>query len=261
MEAFTHLTKLYRYAKDGPIDVYGRILTEIVECDRPEMLDMCIRRSGHGISFVSVHNDQQEGFHHIVNDESRVYLGLNVHGKKRKDLARESYPDADSSEDDPASLLWRAALAGATKVVQYLGSRRPLEAYKFYSSSHNDEKAINIRHTSDLEKVLYEWLGWKTNALGESPLTAAVLSNKLETIKAMFDLKSKRLAKSVIHNRWVPSSFHSTETENCRTKFAGLNLLMIALETRCGTDVVDLLLARGVDPVGTDQIRGYVVFS
>ncbi len=69
------------------------------------MLDMCIRRSGHGISFVSVHSDEQEGFHHIVNDESRVYLGLNVHGKKRKDLARESYPDADSSEDDPTPLL------------------------------------------------------------------------------------------------------------------------------------------------------------
>ncbi|KAK0227115.1 ankyrin repeat-containing domain protein [Armillaria nabsnona] len=243
MEAFTHLTKLYRYAKDGPIDVYGRILTEIVECDRPEMLDICIRRSGHGISFVSVHSDEQEGFHHIVNDESRVYLGLNVHGKKRKDLARESYPDTDSSEDDSTPLLWRAALAGATKVVQYLGSRRPLEAYKFYSSSHND--AIKIRRTPDLENVLYEWLGWKTNALGESPLTAAVLSNKFETIKAMFGLKSKRLAKSVIHNR---------------TKFAGLNLLMIALETCCGTDVVDLLLARGVDPIGTDQIRGWNIF-
>ncbi len=47
----------------------------------------------------------RRGFHHIVNDESRVYLGLNVHGKKRKDLARESYPDADSSEDDPTPLL------------------------------------------------------------------------------------------------------------------------------------------------------------
>ncbi|SJL01059.1 uncharacterized protein ARMOST_04375 [Armillaria ostoyae] len=245
MEAFTHLTKLYKYVKDGPIDVYGRILTEIVECDRPEMLDMCIRRRGHGISFVSVHSDEQEGFHHIVNDESRVYMGLNVHGKKRKDLARESYPDADSSEDDPTPLLWQAALAGATKVVQYIGSRRPLEAYKFYSISHNDEKAIKIRRTPDLEKVLYEWLGWKTNALGESPLTAAVLSNKFETIKAMFDLKSKRLAKSVIHNR---------------TKFAGLNLLMIALETCCGTDVVDPLLARGVDPIGTDQIRGWNIF-
>ncbi|PBK72133.1 ankyrin [Armillaria solidipes] len=242
MEAFTHLTKLYKYVKDGPIDVYGRILTEIVECDRPEMLDMCIRRSGHDISFVSVHSDEQEGFHHIANDESRVYMGLNVHGKKRKDLARESYPDADSSEDDPTPLLWQPALAGATKVVQYLGSRRPLEAYKFYSISHN---AIKIRRTHDLEKVLYEWLEWKTNALGESPLTAAVLSNKFETIKAMFDLKSKRLAKSVIHNR---------------TKFAGLNLLMIALETCCGTDVVDLLLARGVDPIGTDQIRGWNIF-
>ncbi|KAK0492741.1 ankyrin repeat protein [Armillaria luteobubalina] len=245
MEAFTQLIKLYRYVKDGPIDVYAKILTEIVKCDRPEMLDMCIRRSGHGISFVFIHGDEQEDFHHIVNDESRIYLGLNVHGKKRKDLARGSYPDTDSSEDDFTPLVWRAALAGATKVVQYLGSRRPLEAYKFYSISHHDEKAIKIRRTPDLENVLYEWLGWKTNALGESPLTAAVLSNKFETIKAMFDLKPKRLAKSVIHNR---------------IKFAGSNLLMIALETRCGTDVVDLLLARGVDPVGADQIRGWNIF-
>ncbi len=98
-------------------------------------------------------------------------------------------------------------------------SRRPLEAYTFYSITRNDEKAIKIRRTPGLEKVLYEWLGWKTNALGESLLTAAVLSNKFETIKAMFDLKSKRLAKSVIHNRWVPSSFHSTRTEKSRTKF------------------------------------------
>ncbi|KAK0231589.1 hypothetical protein IW262DRAFT_1489758 [Armillaria fumosa] len=245
VEVFTQLTKLYRYAKDGPIDVYGKILTEIVKYDRPEMLDMCIRRSGHGISCVSVHGGEQEGFHHIVNDENRIYLGLNVHGKKRKDLARGSYPDADSSEDDSTPLVWRAALAGATKVVQYLGSRRPLEAYKFYSISHHDEKAIKIRHTPDLENVLYEWLGWKTNALGESPLTAAVLSSKFEMIKAMFDLKPKRLAKFVIHNR---------------IKFAGLSLLMIALETRCGTDIVDLLLARGVDPVGADQIRGWNIF-
>ncbi len=162
MEAFTHLTKLYRYAKDGPIDVYGRILTEIVECDRPEMLDMCIRRSGHGISFVSVHSDEQEGFHHIVNDESRFYLGHNVHGKKRKDLARESYPDADSSEDDPTPLLWRAALAGAAKVVQYLGSRRPLEAYEFFSVSHNDEKAIKVRRTTWRKFFTSGWDGKRT---------------------------------------------------------------------------------------------------
>ncbi|KAK0490248.1 ankyrin repeat protein [Armillaria novae-zelandiae] len=244
VEAFTHLRKLYRYAKDGPIDTYGKILTEIVKYDRPEMLDMCIRRSGHGIYFISVLSDGQEDSH-IINDESRIYLGLNVHGKKRKDLARGSYPDADNSEDDFTPLVWRAALAGATKVVQYLGSRRPLEAYKFYSISHHDEKAIKIRRTPDLENVLYEWLGWKTNALGESPLTAAVLGNRFETIKAMFDLKPKRLAKSVIHDR---------------TKFSGLNLLLIALETHCGTDIVDLLLARGVDPVGADQIRGWNIF-
>lgn len=207
-EAFRHIVKLYKSAKNEPIPLDDATLACILQYDRPDMLDEFIRRSGLGLAIEVHHGSDQEGETPVVlNDKNRVYLGLNVHGKKRGDLAKRGDPNAvhsDGSEEIP--LVWRAAQAGATAVIQYLLTDRPLAAYKHYSISHNDERAIKIRRAS-LEKVLPDWLGWKVNSLGESPYAAAVLSNKLETVKAIFTSKLPQIPKTAVHNRWAFSIY------------------------------------------------------
>ncbi|KAG7089910.1 hypothetical protein E1B28_011543 [Marasmius oreades] len=62
--------------------------------------------------------------------EIRRIMVLNVYGKKRKDLARKNDPNANQEEPlVKLPLVWRAAVVGASHIVDYLKSDRPLEAY------------------------------------------------------------------------------------------------------------------------------------
>ncbi len=204
LEGFRHILKLYKTAKDEPLELDDRTLAQILAYDRSDMLDEFIRRSGLGLSIEIRHEDEHGDDEPVaLNDRNRIYLGLNVHGKKRKDLVRKGDPDAvDPDAEGDVPLVWRAAQVGANAIVQYLAAERPLAAYKHYAMCHNDERALKIRR-ANLEKVLPEWLGWKVNSLGESPYAAAVLSSKLDTIKLVFSLKSPTVPKTAMHNRSV----------------------------------------------------------
>ena len=200
IEGFRQTLKLYKNALGGPIPLDDAILTEIISSDRADMLDEFIQHSGLGIHFET--RGQGDDDHDLfVNDRNRVYLGLNVHGKKRHDLVRRGDPNAaQEGYDDVTPLVWRVAQSRAKNLVQYLGGDGPLVAYKHYSITHNDTRAIKLRR-SNLAKMLPEWLGWKVNSLGESPLTAAVLSRDLGTLKAVLSVKSPNVPKTAIHNQ------------------------------------------------------------
>ena len=84
------IAQLPEHATDRePRDLDDSYLNDIVRSDCPELLDEFIRRTGLGISLrelVEIEDTNKDDQPH--EKISSTYLGLTVHGKKRKDLAR-----------------------------------------------------------------------------------------------------------------------------------------------------------------------------
>ena len=200
LEAFVHIANLYQTLPQV-IGMEQNVMTTILEEDQPDMLDEYIRRTGSGIDMAS--NRKDGGGTEVttaVNDENKIYLGLNVHGQKRADLARANDPDADYATRFEIPILWKAAKAKAKAVVEYLAGNRPLTAYRFYASTHSDERAIWLRRTTDLEKLLPTWLGWTVNNIGDSPFIAGIIANDLDIIKLLFH-KAPQLMATTVHQK------------------------------------------------------------
>lgn len=195
-EAFVNILNLYK-TSPVPMTLNTNTVEIIIRNDRADMLDEFIRRTGVGIDVKYVQKGGEDVL--ATNDTNRLYLGLSVHGKKRMDLAKMNDPNATHT---PITypLLWRAGLAGAKEIVEYLSGGRPLAAYQFYASSSGDELALLLRRTENLHKTLPQWLGWKLTPLGDSPLTAGVLGKDVELVKKLF-AKNPRLMASSLHER------------------------------------------------------------
>ncbi|KAK7469254.1 hypothetical protein VKT23_003740 [Stygiomarasmius scandens] len=247
LEAFVNIADIYKLA-DPPIKLDDNVLPFILEHDQAEMLDEFLRRTGKGVSVkvTSADEAKEPSTAHAVTDSTKLYLGLNVHGKKRKDLAAKNDPNADGSNIDEniRPLLWMAIEAGATNVVDYLATSRSYEAYKHYAMCNSDELAISLRRRTNLEKVLPLWLGWTTNAIGESPLSSAIKSNKLQILKKLYAKEPKLMASAM----------------KDRIKFIGFNPLMLAVAYGCDLDLVDFILANGVPPLETDTENGLNIY-
>lgn len=197
-ETFVNVANLYKLSPI-PIDIPESILEVITQKDLPDMLDEYIRRTGLGINVNVTESDQEVS---AVNDKNKMYLGLTVHGKKRKDLAKMNDPNATHTVIT-YPLVWRACLVNAHRIIEYLAGDRPLTAYRYYASTAGDELAHKIRRTPNLEKVLPEWLGWTKTELGDSPLTAAILGGgDLDLIKKLFNKKPKLMSSS-LHETYV----------------------------------------------------------
>lgn len=201
LEAFVHIANLYQTLPQV-IEMEDDVVTTILEEDQPDILDEYIRRTGFGIDMASNRKDSGDTVEvtSAVNDENKIYLGLNVHGRKRADLARANDRDAGSGTRFEFPILWKAANAKAKAVVEYLAGNRPLTAYRFYASTHSDERAIWLRRTTDLEKLLPTWLGWTVNNMGDSPFIAAIMANDLDIIKLLFR-KAPQLMATTVHQK------------------------------------------------------------
>ena len=202
LEAFVHIANLYQTLPQV-IEMEKDIVTTILKEDQPDMLDEYIRRTGSGIDMESNRKDSGDTeMTAAINDENKIYLGLNIHGQKRTDLARANDPDADDS-NEPAyeiPIVWKAVKAKAKAVVEYLTGNRPLIAYRSYASTHSDERAIWLRRTTDLEKLLPTWLGWTMNNMGDSPFMAAIVANDLDIIKLLFQ-KAPQMMATAVHQK------------------------------------------------------------
>ena len=200
LEAFVHVANLYQTLPEA-FEMDQAVMDTILQEDQPEILDEYIRRTGSGIDMKS--NRKQSGDAEAtiaVNDKNKIYLGLNVHGKKRADLARANDPDAIYKEpffDIP--VLWKAAKAKAKAIIEYLAGDRPLTAYRFYASTQSDERAVWLRRATNLDKLLPKWLGWTINNSGDSPLLAAIMANDLDIIKLLFQKAPQMMAATVHH--------------------------------------------------------------
>ncbi|KAH6890099.1 ankyrin repeat protein [Coprinopsis sp. MPI-PUGE-AT-0042] len=240
LDAFIKIADLYASLSE-PVDLGHNLLDTIIAADSPEILHEYIRRSGYGLDFEQA-KKAIEHLPPIVNDKNRVYLGLNVNGKKRADLARKNDPNAAGSVD-VIPLVWQAARAGANKILEYLAGDKPLAAFRYHATACSTSRAEQLRRTPDWGQALPKWLGWLISDLGESPLSAAILGNNLETIKVLF-AKQPKLLKSALHEK---------------IKFCGFNAFLLA-STRYDTNILDFLLAKSVSPAERDTTKGWNVF-
>jgi len=218
LEAFVQIANLYQ-SLPQPLELEEGTLGAIMTHDQPDILDEYIRRTGSGVNIEGARKQagMKEGEGElpvITNDENKLYLGLNVHGKKRMDLARKNDPNAmNNAEVEVLPLVWRAASLGAKDIINYLATDRPFTAYKFYATTHSDPKAIWFRRLlgkkdakkteNDLEAQLPAWLGWCINSLGESPLAAAIIGNKVEIVKLIAKLEPALVAQA-LQTKYVP---------------------------------------------------------
>jgi hypothetical protein len=175
------------------------------------MLDCIIRLTGQGIDHVILSTEEDDSTNqedlHALMKRKRIYLGLTVHGKKRADLAKRNDPSASYGSDNSNPLVWQATQWNSFKIIDYLASERPLDAYRFYASGNSDDdRAERLRRTPNLAEVLPGWLGWKINITGESPLTAAVISQRLEMFSKLIEL-SPKVVGTALHEKFVIFSF------------------------------------------------------
>ncbi|PFH47158.1 hypothetical protein AMATHDRAFT_50508 [Amanita thiersii Skay4041] len=204
-----------------PVVLEYRIFDDLMNHDRHEMLDVLIRNTGLGMDLDVV---KSEGKVNIpINDKNKLYLGLNVYGRKRTNLTGRNGPGV-FFEPPKFPLLWMALMRGAVNIVNYLAGERPYAAYRSYAMSYNDELAERLRGIDNLKELLPLWFGWRIDPLGESPLTAAVLHGKLDTIKVLF-VERKQLMTDALHVRY---------------NIGKLNLLQVAVRAS-RTVEVDLL--------------------
>lgn len=194
-------------------------------------------------------DDEDEG-------QRNVYLGLNVNGKKRKDLARKEDPDAftefRSDTNEGAAIGWRAAANGATAIIEYLSSPKAFEAYKFYSENSSGNLAKRLAEALQNPNDFPAMVGFSATRLSETPVLAAVWNTPiwnplhanfvLPTLKKLMDLQPKLTTKGL-----------RSQVEPNR-----MSAFLVLCTTKLPLEVFDWMLANGADPMVRDE-RGYAL--
>ncbi|KAF9530942.1 hypothetical protein CPB83DRAFT_904927 [Crepidotus variabilis] len=251
LEAFKQIAGLYN-TLPTPLSL-PKLMAVILQEDQSDLMDEYIKRTGDGIdeADAKTHTGTIEDIPTATNDENKVYLGLNVHGKKRADLASRNDPnaayEADTLRQPP--LLWQAIRQNAKAIISYLASEKPLAAFQRYTSTHSDRKAIwlkrmGIEQGGELAKNLPNWIGWTVDHFGESPLSAAIMAGNVDIIKLLSKLNSKLVNQGLQTN----------------IKFLGLNPLLLAVRATSSVKLLEYLLSRNVSASERDSIKGWNIY-
>lgn len=177
LEAFVNICELMKLLPKPQLPPKN-VINDILQGDSPEVLDEYIRRTGLGIEIRQEEKDEQEELSDTtVRKQSKTYLGLSVHGKKRKDLAMhgDAHANADNAQEE-IPFLWLAIRCKSKKIIEYLSGYKPLDAYRYYASTASDEHAIALRKSS-LDKLLPTLLGITPNSRNETALTAVLITS------------------------------------------------------------------------------------
>ncbi|KAH9017612.1 ankyrin repeat-containing domain protein [Lactarius pseudohatsudake] len=239
-EAFVHILNLYEFAGAATWPD-SRIYDFAVALDRPDMLDELIRRSGVGIPIPS-DAAKASGADSKKAPEERVYLGLKVGGKRRTDIVNHRQTQHKTLTYN-YDLLRSAIKFGATNVIDYLAGPRPTAAFTHYAETHDNDIAQYLKSIKDLSTVLPDLLGWKPDELNESPLLCAVIDNKIDVLKQLFELKPNMMEEAL----------------HLRVRTMSFNPLLAAAYSCIDTEIVDLLLEKGCDPSERD-FRGWNIY-
>jgi hypothetical protein len=227
VDAFEQIIKIYSSLPEAVGPPAALLVQLVCRVDNPELLDCLIRYTGVGTPKALTVNrgvqDDNADEGNEKNDEvtkdgmlaadlasrdvsqplsKRVYHGLDVHGKKRKDLARQHDPDAQlQREQGPEMpLLWRAVLSNAPQIVEYLSGPRAIEAYTHYATNGRSRHAAALRALDDISSSYREWMGWKANAFGQSVLIAAISSgadDRVPMLKILFGAQPQIMVESL----------------------------------------------------------------
>lgn len=240
-----------------------QVVNSLIQYDRPAMLDEIIRRCGLGVNFAPEGSPEDDETQDSTKPrKADMYLGLNVHGMKRKDLASQGDPDAPTDEEvEEVPILWTAASRGSAGIVRYFASDQPLAAYRFYAATHSDKRAQAIKNVQDLPSVLPEKLGWLPNNLNETVATAAIIGNKLGVLESLITMRGEEI-EAALHVKYVFVAWSMSSDMNLRVdtrqRLLGYNSILAAARWAVDPELFDFLLARGVSPIETDS-NGYVL--
>ena len=253
VEATKQILALHEFCEPSlPVNPHAE-LENILQSDSPAILDLFIRKFGIGLGVSEEEEDDDPQGNEAIKKMPKTYLGLDVHGVKRKDLAKRNDPDAPRRvlQSHHIPLLWSAATKGATKVIDWLATPAPLEAYKAFMTSASEEDVIAkaLKKINSLETQLPELLGFLPNELGETAVFAALVGQQKEEQKSAI---VKQLYKLSPH---LKNTFTAS-----RVKGAELTPILFICAHNCGKDLFDFFLGHGANPTDVDH-RGYVVSS
>ncbi|KAH9895597.1 ankyrin [Cubamyces lactineus] len=241
-ESFVQIADLYK-ALPTSHDLPDQVFDWIIKYDRTTMLDEVIRRTGTGIDLPKLHEEEAVDASGATPKilPPKTYLGLNVHGKKRKDLAQKGDPNApELSERLDPPLLWKAAHDGAVSIIEYLATERPISAYDYYVSTHSNERAQALRRN---RSQIPQRLGWAPDELNETVITGAVMGDRIDVLEMLLTIRPAEMQNALM----------------ARVHYAGMNNIFVAVNAGCSPAMFDYLLSKGVSPTDTDM-RGWNIF-
>jgi hypothetical protein len=251
VEAIEQIIALHELC-DPPFPVnLHLVLNNILQSDSPALLDLLIRKLGIGLGVSEEDEDDEPQGTEEVKKMPKTYLGLDVCGVKRKDLAKRNDLDAPrrSHQLNHIPLLWFAATKGASKTIDWLTTSAPLEAYKAFMSCASEGNVIAkaLKKFNGLEAQLPELLGFLPNELGETAVFAALLGQQKEEQKLAI---VKQLYKLFPH---LKNTFTAS-----RVKGAEVTPILLVCGNNYGKDFFDFFLSHGANPMEVDQ-RRYVI--
>lgn len=248
VEAANQIISLYKLCEPSFSLNPQTELNNILRHDSPAMLDLFMRKFGIGLGFSEEEEDDPQGTE-AIKTMPKTYLGLDVHGVKRKDLAKKNDPDAPRRvlQPDHIPLLWSATTMSATKIIDWLATPAPLEAYKAFMSaaSEEDMTAKALKKIKDIEAQLPELLGFLPNELGETAV-----------FTALFGEREKNLA--IVKQLYKLSPHLKNTFTTSRVKGVELTPILLVCANYCHKDLFDFFLSQGANPMDVDH-RGYVV--
>ena len=183
-EAFVQIAELSAKLPNPVILAELRCEDMLLSKNRVRLLDEYIRRTGNGIDVPQKKTGGTDDA--PERPKGKEYWGLNVHGKKRRDLAARGDPNVWSNGGSRFPLVWRAAAFGGLDVLEYLKTDRPLAAYQYYFSMN--PKEAKKADLPALESSISELLGWCANPSNETALNAALHWRELNSFKKLLDL-------------------------------------------------------------------------
>lgn len=172
LEAFVFICDLMQQFPK-PQEITMDCMLSALAGDSPEIVEEIIRRAGLGINLSQAVVSDNDAL--PLENNTNLYLGLTVHGKKRKDLARHIEGNHPESRSNELPLLWTAIRFNAKKVIKYISGPGPLIAFRYYAATKTSERAMGLRNIQDLDKQLPKLLGIEPNNRGETTLTAAII--------------------------------------------------------------------------------------
>ncbi|KIO24983.1 hypothetical protein M407DRAFT_25628, partial [Tulasnella calospora MUT 4182] len=252
VEAFNQIADMME-ALEETMSIPVHLQHWILGTDSPEMLDVFIRRTGQGLSLPkptaqeSTDDAAQLQPHDGDDSAHKLYLGLDVDGKKRKDLARREDPNAPyatrTSHQTP--IAWQAASKQAMGILEYLSSPKAIEAYKYYAGTKKTGLAKRLAEVLQYTDDFPQMVGFSVSPLAETPVLAAIWNpvnpdKILPTLRKLMELQPRLTADGV----------------RLQVKPGRMSPLLFLCNTKAPLEVFDWMLVNGADPLVRDE-RGW----